>query len=87
MELDEECVDSMWNLLKGAIQQILKKDNKDLCFTELYKIAHTLLHQRRAMKMYTGLEEILREHLMNDVKQPVSVCLIKLTTWTFILPF
>lgn len=73
MDIDEESVDSLWNLLKGAIQQILRKDNSGLCFSELYNVAYTLTQQRRGMKMYTGLKEIITEHLSNNVKQQVSV--------------
>lgn len=73
MDINEESVDSLWNLLKSAIQQILRKDNSGLCFSELYNIAYTLTQQRRGMKMYTGLKEIINEHLSNNVKQHVSI--------------
>lgn len=73
MDIDEESVESLWNLLKSAIQQILRKDNRDLCFSELYNIAYTLTQQRRGMKMYTGLKEIITEHLSNNVKPHDSV--------------
>lgn len=73
MDIDEESVDNLWILLKGAIQQILRKDNSGLCFSELYNIAYTLTQQRRGMKMYTGLKEIITEHLSNNVKQHVSL--------------
>lgn len=73
MDIDEESVDSLWNLLKSAIQQILRKDNSDLCFSELYNFAYTLTQQRRGMKIYLGLKEIITEHLSNDVKQHVFV--------------
>lgn len=69
MDIDEECVDILWNNLKSAIQRILNKDNKGLCFSELYRTAYTLTQQRRVMKMYTGLKEIITEHLVNKVKQ------------------
>lgn len=67
--IDEECVDNLWNKLKSAIQQILKKDNRGLCFSELHHAAYTLTQQRRVMKMYTGLKEVISEHLVNNVKQ------------------
>lgn len=73
MDIDEESVDSLWNHLKSAIQQILRKENSGLCFSELYNIAYTLTQQRRGMKMYTGLKEIITEHLSNNVKQHDSV--------------
>lgn len=68
MDIDEECVDNLWSHLKSAILQILNKDNKGLCFSELYQTAYTLTQQRRVMKMYTGLKEIITEHLINNVK-------------------
>lgn len=78
MDIDEECVDNLWNKLKNAIHRILNKDNKSLCFSELYHIAYTLTQLRRVMKMYTGLKEILTEHLVNTVKQHLSVnCVVK----------
>lgn len=73
MDIDEESVDKLWNLLKSAIQQILRKDNSGLCFSELYNIAYTLTQQRRGMKMYIGLKEIITEHLSSNVKQHFSV--------------
>lgn len=68
MDIDEESVDSLWSLLKSAIQQILRKDNSGLCFSQLYNIAYTLTQQRRGMKMYLGLKEIITYHLSNNVK-------------------
>lgn len=73
MDIDEESVDSLWNLLKSAIQQILRKDNSGLCFSQLYNIAYTLTQQRRGMKMYLGLKEIITDHLINNVKQHVPM--------------
>lgn len=67
MDIDEECVDNLWSQLKSAILQILNKDDKGLCFSELYQTAYTLTQQRRVMKMYTGLKEIITEHLINNV--------------------
>ncbi|XP_056913040.1 cullin-3-like [Takifugu flavidus] len=66
MDIDEECVDNLWNNLKSAIHRILNKDNKGLCFSELYHTAYTLTQLRRVMKMYTGLKEIITEHLLNN---------------------
>lgn len=68
MDIDEESVDSLWSLLKSAIQQILRKDNSGLCFSQLYNIAYTLTQQRRGMKMYLSLKEIITHHLSNNVK-------------------
>lgn len=78
MDIDEECVDNLWNKLKSAIHRILNKDNKGLCFSELYHTAYTLTQQRRVMKMYTGLKEIITEHLASNVKQHLSAnCVVK----------
>eukprot|EP00066_Takifugu_rubripes_P025487 XP_011614753.1 PREDICTED: cullin-3-like [Takifugu rubripes] len=71
MDIDEECVDNLWNNLKSAIHRILNKDNKGLCFSELYHTAYTLTQLRRVMKMYTGLKEIITEHLLNNVQPEV----------------
>lgn len=73
MDIDEECVENLWSHLKSAIHQILNKDNEGLCFSELYQTAYILTQQRRVMKMYTGLREIITEHLINNVKQHHSV--------------
>lgn len=71
MDIDDESVDRLWIILKAAIQQILRKDTGGLCFSELYNIAYMLTQQRRAMKMYAGLKEIITQHLSSNVKQNV----------------
>lgn len=89
MDIEEECVDNLWNNLKSAINRILNKDNKGLCFSELYHTAYTLTQLRRVMKMYTGLKEIITEHLVNNVKQHLSVnCVVKFIfrNMSFIFP-
>ncbi|CAG07688.1 unnamed protein product [Tetraodon nigroviridis] len=68
MDIDDESVDRLWIILKAAIQQILRKDTGGLCFSELYNIAYMLTQQRRAMKMYAGLKEIITQHLSSNVK-------------------
>lgn len=71
--MDDESVNSLWNILKNAIQQILTNNHSTLCFPELYSVAYTLTQQRHGMMMYTSLTEIMTEHVITNVKQHVSV--------------
>lgn len=71
--MDDESANTLWNILKNAIQQILTNNHSNLCFPELYSIAYTLTQQRRGMMMYMSLTEIMTEHVIMNVKQHVSV--------------
>jgi Cullin family len=65
--MDEKYVDTIWNLLKNAIQEIQKKNNSGLSFEELYRNAYTMVLHKRGERLYTGLKEVVTGHLENKV--------------------
>jgi cullin 3 len=67
MTMDEKYVNSIWTLLKSAIQEIQKKNNSGLSFEELYRNAYTMVLHKHGEKLYTGLREVVTEHLINKV--------------------
>ena len=67
MTMDERYVNSIWNSLKNAIQEIQKKNNSGLSFEELYRNAYTMVLHKHGEKLYTGLREVVTEHLVNKV--------------------
>uniref|UniRef100_A0A8C4Q7Q7 Cullin 3b n=1 Tax=Eptatretus burgeri TaxID=7764 RepID=A0A8C4Q7Q7_EPTBU len=71
MTMDEKYVASIWNLLKNAIQEIQKKNNSGLSFEELYRNAYTMVLHKHGEKLYTGLREVVSEHLVNKVRVDV----------------
>lgn len=71
MTMDEKYVNSIWTLLKSAIQEIQKKNNSGLSFEELYRNAYTMVLHKHGEKLYTGLREVVTEHLINKVRNDV----------------
>ncbi|XP_066266185.1 cullin-3-A-like [Branchiostoma lanceolatum] len=71
MTMDEKYVNSIWALLKNAIQEIQKKNNSGLSFEELYRNAYTMVLHKHGEKLYTGLREVVTEHLVNKVRVDV----------------
>jgi len=67
MTMDEKYVNSIWALLKNAIQEIQKKNNSGLSFEELYRNAYTMVLHKHGEKLYTGLREVVTDHLVNKV--------------------
>ncbi|XP_036367089.1 cullin-3-B isoform X1 [Octopus sinensis] len=67
MTMDEKYVNSIWTLLRNAIQEIQKKNNSGLSFEELYRNAYTMVLHKHGEKLYTGLREVVTEHLINKV--------------------
>ena len=67
-------VENIWAGLKSAIQEIQKKNNSGLSFEELYRNAYTMVLHKHGDKLYTGLEEVVKEHLTDKV-QTVSFSL------------
>jgi len=65
--MDEKYVNSIWTLLKNAIQEIQKKNNSGLSFEELYRNAYTMVLHKHGEKLYTGLREVVTDHLVNKV--------------------
>lgn len=67
MTMDEKYVNSIWSLLKNAIQEIQKKNNSGLSFEELYRNAYTMVLHKHGEKLYNGLRDVVTDHLMNKV--------------------
>lgn len=63
MTMDEKYVESIWALLKNAIQEIQKKNNSGLSFEELYRNAYTMVLHKHGERLYTGLKEVVTHHL------------------------
>lgn len=67
MTMDEKYVNNIWSLLKNAIQEIQKKNNSGLSFEELYRNAYTMVLHKHGEKLYTGLRDVVTDHLINKV--------------------
>lgn len=72
MTMDEKYVNNIWDLLKNAIQEIQRKNNSGLSFEELYRNAYTMVLHKHGEKLYTGLREVVTEHLINKVNTCIS---------------
>lgn len=68
MNMDEKYVESIWNLLRSAIQEIQKKNNSGLSFEELYRNAYTMVLHKHGERLYTGLKEVVTNHLEKQVQ-------------------
>lgn len=75
MNMDEKYVESIWNLLRNAIQEIQKKNNSGLSFEELYRNAYTMVLHKHGERLYTGLKEVVTNHLEKKVREDVLHCL------------
>ncbi|XP_033759377.1 cullin-3-A-like [Pecten maximus] len=71
MTMDEKYVNNIWALLKNAIQEIQKKNNSGLSFEELYRNAYTMVLHKHGEKLYTGLKEVVHDHLVTKVREDV----------------
>ncbi|CAK5064065.1 unnamed protein product [Meloidogyne enterolobii] len=69
--VDDSYISSTWDLLKKAIQEIQRKNNSGLSFEELYRNSYTMVLHKQADKLYTGLQEVVREHLQTMVRDVV----------------
>nr|XP_054770803.1 cullin-3-like [Lytechinus pictus] len=69
--MDEKYVSSIWNLLKNAIQEIQRKNNSGLSFEELYRNAYTMVLHKHGERLYTGLRDVVTEHLVEKVRVEV----------------
>ncbi|XP_015120334.1 cullin-3 [Diachasma alloeum] len=69
--VDEKYVENIWALLKNAIQEIQKKNNSGLSFEELYRNAYTMVLHKYGERLYTGLKEVVTQHLENKVREDV----------------
>ncbi|EEB19747.1 Cullin-3, putative [Pediculus humanus corporis] len=71
MTMDEKYVESIWGLLKNAIQEIQKKNNSGLSFEELYRNAYTMVLHKYGERLYSGLREVVTQHLETKVREDV----------------
>jgi len=71
MTMDEKYVENIWNLLKAAIQEIQRKNNSGLSFEELYRNAYTMVLHKHGERLYSGLKEVVTNHLENKVRKDV----------------
>jgi len=62
-------------MLRNAIQEIQKKNNSGLSFEELYRNAYTMVLNKHGEKLYTGLKEVVNEHLIQKVRKDVLLAL------------
>ncbi|XP_065889217.1 cullin-3-like isoform X2 [Dysidea avara] len=69
--MDPKTEEASWTLLKNAIREIQKKNNSGLSFEELYRNAYTLVLHKQGKKLYTGVSDVVKEHLQNEVKDDV----------------
>lgn len=70
--MDEKYVENIWTLLKNAIQEIQKKNNSGLSFEELYRNAYTMVLHKHGERLYTGLKEVVTQHLEMKVSSKVN---------------
>lgn len=75
MTMDEKYVEDIWNLLKNAIQEIQKKNNSGLSFEELYRNAYTMVLHKHGERLYSGLKQVVTEHLVEKIRKDVVVSL------------
>ncbi|XP_046402538.1 cullin-3 isoform X1 [Ischnura elegans] len=71
MTMDEKYVENIWALLKNAIQEIQRKNNSGLSFEELYRNAYTMVLHKHGERLYTGLKEVVTQHLESKVREEV----------------
>lgn len=67
--IDEENKELFWDVLKNAVENILRNKYSDLNFEYLNKIAGKLVTSRHSEYVYTGLELILKEYLQKNVNK------------------
>lgn len=74
--MDEKYVENIWTLLKNAIQEIQKKNNSGLSFEELYRNAYTMVLHKHGERLYTGLKEVVTQHLEMKVSIKIFLYII-----------
>lgn len=71
MTMDDKYVEDIWNLLKNAIQEIQKKNNSGLSFEELYRNAYTMVLHKHGERLYSGLKQVVTDHLVEKIRKDV----------------
>jgi cullin 3 len=66
--MDEKCAECIWASLRNEIQRIQMKSNANVRCEELYRIAYTMVLHRHGERLYTGVKEVVTEHLETKVR-------------------
>ncbi|UXI20421.1 synapsin [Sarcoptes scabiei] len=69
--MDEKYVNNIWLRLKTAIEEIQKKNNSGLSFEELYRSAYTMVLHKYGERLYNGLRDVVKDHLIKKVRVDV----------------
>ncbi|XP_024890678.1 cullin-3-like [Temnothorax curvispinosus] len=72
--MDEKDAESIWTSLKSAIQEIIeipKTRYSGLSFGELYRNVYMMVSHNYGERLYTGLKEVLTQHLENKMREDV----------------
>ena len=56
---------------KKLFQEIQKKNNSGLSFEELYRNAYTMVLHKHGERLYSGLKEVVTNHLDSKVRNDV----------------
>ncbi|XP_071582811.1 cullin-3-like isoform X2 [Temnothorax nylanderi] len=64
-------VERNWTSLKSAFQKIQEIDRSRLSFGELYRYAYMMVKHKDSERLYTGLKEVVTQHLENKVREDV----------------
>lgn len=73
--MDENFLMEIWHRLKVAIIEIQNKNNSGLSFEELYRNAYTMVLHKCGEKLYTGLRDVVKDHLINHVRVNIEASL------------
>jgi cullin 3 len=71
MTMDGKFFETVWSLLKNAIQEIQRRNNSKLSFEELYRNAYTMVLHQHGEQIYLGLKELVTQHLQEMVLEDV----------------
>lgn len=72
VQMEKDYADKIWELIKGAIQQIHRKNTSELSFEELYRNAYTLVLLKHGDLLYSGLRAVVDEHL-KEIAAGISI--------------
>eukprot|EP00008_Paramoeba_atlantica_P011504 CAMPEP_0201479186 /NCGR_PEP_ID=MMETSP0151_2-20130828/3901_1 /ASSEMBLY_ACC=CAM_ASM_000257 /TAXON_ID=200890 /ORGANISM="Paramoeba atlantica, Strain 621/1 / CCAP 1560/9" /LENGTH=735 /DNA_ID=CAMNT_0047860551 /DNA_START=30 /DNA_END=2237 /DNA_ORIENTATION=- len=68
IQMDPNYADNTWRLLKNAIHEIHKQNASGLSYEELYRNAYNMVLHKYGDLLYSGLEEVVDEHLKEVCK-------------------
>lgn len=69
--MEDSQAETIWTLLKEAIQEIQRKNNSGLSFEELYRNAYNMVLNKHGERLYHGLKEVVQDHLEHKVRKEV----------------